>query len=115
MQYNLRSYIIRVFVSICVLSYIKVFMPCYDFVLYHFVETPHFIRVSSSCPTNVDKLQADVLEFLSSRFGVSPLGLSREYAADSCEDITEANPNSIDGLYWIRTNSSTEQKNCIFI
>ena len=81
------------------------------------LDIPTFVRTYHSCPSSevMETIEADALQFLSSKFGVFPLGLNREYPAASCEDIVRANPNSKNEAYWIRANATIEKKNCTFI
>ena len=57
-----------------------------------------------SCPSaqSREEITADVLQLLSAQFGVYPLGLAASYAAESCDQVTEVNPDSPSGMYWIR-------------
>ena len=48
-----------------------------------------------------NEIVTDVLQLLSAEYGVHPLGLIPAYAAQSCDQILEANPDSSSGLYWI--------------
>ena len=55
----------------------------------------------------------DVLQLLSARFGVYPLGLAASYSAESCDQVAEANPESPPGMYWIRNeDGDTAQVYC---
>ena len=71
-------------------------------------------KVHSNCPSEVSSLQEDILQILSTDFGVSPLGLSRQYPAQSCNEIHDANPSSTSGFYWIRAESAIQQYFCTF-
>ena len=71
-------------------------------------------KVYSNCPSKVSSLQEEVLQILSTDFGVSPLGLSRQYPAQSCDEIYDANPSSTSGFYWIRAESAIQLSFCTF-
>ena len=56
----------------------------------------------------------DVLQLLADQYGYRPLGLSRSYSAESCDQVVEANPDSMSGLYWIRNGEDPVQLQCNF-
>lgn len=57
----------------------------------------------------------DVLQLLSNQYGVFPLGLTSLYAAESCDQVLEVNPDSQSGTYWvIGTDGSPTQEYCSF-
>ena len=56
----------------------------------------------------------DVLQLLTDQYGVRPLGLSRSYSAESCDQVAEANPDSMSGLYWISNGEDPVQLQCNF-
>ena len=61
-------------------------------------------RVSTgSCPSQQihEDITVDVLQLLSARFEFRPLGLAMSYAAESCEQVAEVNPDSPSGMYWV--------------
>ena len=89
------------------------------FIMHYFTFTGFMdpMRIYNSCPSSedIEIFKEDVLQFISSKFKVSLLGLLQQQPADSCDQIFGANPYSMSGLYWIRTNSSIEQMNCTFL
>ena len=48
-----------------------------------------------------EDITVDVLQLLSAQFGLRPLGLAMTYAAESCEQVAEANTDSQSGMYWV--------------
>ena len=58
----------------------------------------------SSCPSiqSREEIIVDVLQLLSAEFEVYPLGLAASYAAKSCDQVAQVNPDSPSGMYWIR-------------
>ena len=72
---------------------------------------------ANGCPSEQDNedILRDTLKLLSFEFGVVPLGLTRSYAATSCEEVARASPHSKAGLYWITDGSNTaHQEHCNF-
>ena len=59
-----------------------------------------------------DDILEDLLMFLSSEFGVVPLGLAKSYAAGSCQEVADASPQKKAGLYWITDGNNTKQEYC---
>ena len=56
------------------------------------------------CPsqqTHEEDITEDVLQLLSAQFGLNPLDLAKTYAAKSCEQVAEVNPDSPSGMYWV--------------
>ena len=61
-------------------------------------------RVSTGlCPSQQthEDITVDVLQLLSAKFDFRPLGLAMSYAAESCDQVAEANPDSSSGMYWV--------------
>ena len=61
-----------------------------------------------------EETATDVLQLLAYQYGVRPLGLSRSYSAESCDQVAEANPDSMSGLYWISDGEDSVQLQCNF-
>ena len=57
----------------------------------------------------------DLLQFLSTEFGLVPLGRAKSYAALSCEEVADASPQNKNGLYWITDGNNTQQKKLHFL
>ena len=72
--------------------------------------------VSGACPSSagLEDITVDVLQLLSSRYGLRPLGLSRSYPAESCDQIGRASPGSLSGMYWVGDAESSVQMYCQF-
>ena len=70
-----------------------------------------------SCPSQQarEEVLVDVLQLLSAQFGVFPLGLTASYAAQSCDQVVEANPNSQSGMYWVDSGEGPARVSCEFI
>ena len=68
----------------------------------------------SSLQQAEEEVTVDVLQLLADRYGVRPLGLSRSYSAESCDQVAEANPGSMSGLYWISNGEDPVQLQCNF-
>ena len=68
------------------------------------------------CPSEEDNenLLGDVLQLLSSEFGVVPLGRAKSYAATSCKEVADASPQNKAGLYWITDGNNTQHEYCFF-
>ena len=56
----------------------------------------------------------DLLQLLSTEFGLVPLGRAKSYAALSCEEVADASPQNMAGLYWITDGNYTQQEYCNF-
>ena len=54
----------------------------------------------------------DALYFLSSKFEVNLYGLTKYYAASSCQDIVNRNPERKSGYYWIKNDCNTQNVYC---
>ena len=69
-----------------------------------------------SCPTSQsrEEITLDILQFLAVEHGLRPLGVAREYAAESCDLVAQVNPGSESGLYWIYNDGNPEQEYCMF-
>ena len=84
-----------------VLPYIMCFIICAG----PLVETGIYqARVTTGpCPSQQthEDITVDVLQLLSAQFGLHPLGLVMTYAAESCEQVAEVNPDSPSGMYWV--------------
>ncbi|ORU93119.1 MAG: hypothetical protein A6F71_08850 [Cycloclasticus sp. symbiont of Poecilosclerida sp. M] len=66
----------------------------------------YMAKVSTGpCPSQqiYEDITVDVLQLLSAQFGLRPLGLAMTYAAESCEQVAEANPDSPSGMYWVNS------------
>ena len=74
------------------------------------------VPAAGSCPLQSahEDITVDVLQLLSSEFGVRPLGLIRAYPAESCDQVAAANPGSPAGLYWISSDGNIVQVHCQF-
>ena len=74
------------------------------------------IRNSNGCSSAEDNedILGDVLQLLSSEFGVVPLGRAKSYAATSCQQVANARPQNKAGLYWITDGTNTRQVYCNF-
>jgi hypothetical protein len=78
-------------------------------------------RVISSDACSSDSSQTrediivDVLQLLSDQYGLYPLGLTMSYAAESCDQVFEANPASPSSNYWVYDeNRNPVQSFCQF-
>lgn len=72
---------------------------------------------NESCPSPLmrEDIMVDVLQLLSTQYGVFPLGLTSLYAADSCDQVAEVNPTSQSGTYWVTgTDGYPTQEYCTF-
>ncbi len=71
---------------------------------------------TGSCPSPeaTEAITMDVLQLLSAQFGVYPLGLTRSYSAESCDQVAEVNPDSPPGMYWIYSDGNPTQVLCQF-
>ena len=56
----------------------------------------------------------DLLQFLSTEFGLVPLGWAKSYAALSCEEVADASPQNKEDLFWITDGNNTQQEYCNF-
>ena len=56
----------------------------------------------------------DAAYLLSSQFGTSLHGLTRYFAALSCEDVKIKNPKRQNGYYWIKTTLGGDNVYCDF-
>jgi len=68
----------------------------------------------NSCPSEENKegIIEDVINFVSSTYGVSRLGLLRSFAAPSCDQALAAHPGGEGLLYWINAGNTTQQRYC---
>ena len=69
---------------------------------------------SESLQQAQEEITVDVLQLLADQYGFRPLGLSRSYSAESCDQVAEANPDSMSGLYWISNEEDPVQLQCNF-
>lgn len=76
------------------------------------------IKVGSSCSALQmmrEEIMVDVFQLLATQFGFQPLGRSRSYFAESCDQVVEVNPDSESGKYWIDNGGgSPVQVQCLF-
>jgi len=74
----------------------------------------HPITFTSGCPSEQtrDGILSNVIQLIASRFGVTPIGLAKSFAASSCEQALSLHPQANGQLFWIRLGEGIQLQPC---